>query len=319
MEGILGSASRIVQPPLSMRSSKPRKSRSQDTDNRRPIETALTTEGVHRDIPIDNNGQKIPAYTNAMAYSKPGLRGVTAIGRPLSPTKGPVTSSPLAPQPVGITDAKVIHETLANRPAASQPIAVPGAPVCSPPSTPVGIGKGHAHDPLQDTLFLNIGTGEDAAARDGDQPVVSESPSNADLNVYEAAYQEEIQRILKRKGDSGRRPTLYLTRRVEDVKSIRDNDAIYQSGKAVKNELRGLMKQAMKNVEEREGERKLEGKSESLLGRGLRNVKEFKDMVDEARDIVREEERRGGSQSSTPALGSKGSGSRSATPVAGEK
>ncbi|OSS43674.1 hypothetical protein B5807_11555 [Epicoccum nigrum] len=49
LDGILGSASRIVQPPLSMRPSALRKSKSQDTDNRRPVESVLAAEGVHRD------------------------------------------------------------------------------------------------------------------------------------------------------------------------------------------------------------------------------------------------------------------------------
>lgn len=58
LEGILGSASRIVQPPLSMRPSALRKSKSQDTDNRRPVEGVLAAEGVHRDI--DNHERKCP-------------------------------------------------------------------------------------------------------------------------------------------------------------------------------------------------------------------------------------------------------------------
>lgn len=52
LDGILGSASRIVQPPLSMRPSALRKSKSQDTDNRRPVESVLAAEGVHRDADI---------------------------------------------------------------------------------------------------------------------------------------------------------------------------------------------------------------------------------------------------------------------------
>jgi hypothetical protein len=52
LDGILGSASRIVQPPLSMRPSALRKSKSQDTDNRRPVESVLAAEGVHRDADV---------------------------------------------------------------------------------------------------------------------------------------------------------------------------------------------------------------------------------------------------------------------------
>jgi [calcium/calmodulin-dependent protein kinase] kinase len=43
------------------------------------------------------------------------------------------------------------------------------------------------------------------------------------MNVYEKAYQEEILRILAEKG---KKPTIYLTRRVEHNKEIRENEYI---------------------------------------------------------------------------------------------
>ena len=54
MESIFGSTSRIVQPPMAMRqhSAVLVRSRSEDTSDRRPIEGALTSEGIHRDIDI---------------------------------------------------------------------------------------------------------------------------------------------------------------------------------------------------------------------------------------------------------------------------
>ncbi|KAF2261125.1 Pkinase-domain-containing protein [Lojkania enalia] len=323
MDGILGSASRIVQPPLSMRplGKRPtavRKAKSQDTDDRRPIETALTTEGIHREIKIDDNDEKIPQHADEMAFAKPGFR-LEVLGT-AAPFKGPVTSSPLAPQPVGLTDAKVIHENISYRPPVSQPVSVPKPVVSSAPNTPVG--KGQAHDPLEDTLFLHIGTGEDMPPPSDNTHIVSESPSNVDMNIYEAAYQEEIQRILKNKPESSRRPTLYLTRRVENIKAIRDNENIFDSGKAMGKEIKGglksFIKQTAKDIESRgELQKQLDGK-EGLLSRGLRNVKEWKGVVEEAREKVREEERekeRERSRSSTPVQ----KGSRSGTPVGGEK
>src|ERR1700722_17169471 len=69
MEGILGSASRIVQPPLSMRStSRFRKSKSQDSDDRRPLEGVLTTEGVHRNTEISDAGTRVPEHIDKMAF-----------------------------------------------------------------------------------------------------------------------------------------------------------------------------------------------------------------------------------------------------------
>lgn len=166
LEGILGSASRIVQPPMSMRPSMLRKSKSQDTDDRRPIESALTREGVHHEIKIDDNNRKIPEVMDEMAYvkrSRPEIAKRTV-------TKTPIISSPSTPQSPSIPDTKVIHDNMSYRggPPSSQTTTLPGLVPSSGPSTPT-LGKGHAHDPLEDTLFLNIGTGEDAlpSAEDG--------------------------------------------------------------------------------------------------------------------------------------------------------
>ncbi|KAF2114976.1 kinase-like domain-containing protein [Lophiotrema nucula] len=333
MEGILGKGSRIVQPPLAMRPPhmRPtgmRKTKSQDTDDRRPIETALTTEGIHHEIEIDDNDRRVPHNVEHMAYSKPGFRPGAI--KDVPPSKGPITSSPLAQQPVGLTDAKVIHESMSYRPPpTSQPIAISKLSTQSAPATPVG--KGHAHDPLQDHLYLNIGTGEDFVPESANEPVVSESPGAVDIDVYEAAYQDELERIMRSKTEDQLGPTLYLTRRVENVPSILENENIFDSGRAMGKELKGnlkaFVKQTAKDIELRgELQREREGK-EGRLSRGLKNVKDWKGMVDEARDIVRDQERRERerSRSSTPIpLVSKGSGSgsgslRSSTPVLAEK
>lgn len=313
MEGILGSASRIVQPPLSMRPSGLRKSKSQDTDNRRPIEGALTTEGIHREIKIDNNCHRVPESIDEMAFGLPGPKPESPVEEKSAP-KAPTTPRPSSPQPAPIIDVKVVHDNMSYRPTPSQPIAVPSTPVYSAPSTPT-IGKGHAHDPLEDTLFLNIGTGEDfTPSSTSDGMIVSESPGAVDINVYETAYQEEMQRIIAKREQDGRSPTLYLTRRVENNKAIYDNECIYDAGRTrdeVKRNLKALGKRAKKGFDERAEAQRLEGK-EDLVSRGWRNVREFKDLVDEAREIVREEERGQRSRSSTPV----GKVSRSATPVA---
>ena len=308
IEGILGRGSRIVQPPLSIRPSVKRKAKSQDTDNRRPIEGVLTTEGVHHAIKIDDNDRRVPQTIDELVPEHPGSNvpwDATTF------SKSPVTS-PTAYEALPDADAKVVHESSSYRSPLS-PVPIPTWSTSSAPSTP--IGKGHAHDPLLDQLYLNIGTGEDFEPRSEDHMVVSESPSNVDMNVYETAYQEEVQRILKEKvgqkdeeGREVRKPTLYLTRRVEYVKSIRENDNIFNAGKAVgselKDDLKLLAKRAKKNVESR-GE-------DSKLSRGLKSILEFKDLVDEAREIVREEERRDGRRSRSKEAKDR---SRSSTPV----
>ncbi|CAI6333242.1 unnamed protein product [Periconia digitata] len=331
LEGILGSASRIVQPPLNMRPSALRKSRSQDTDDRRPIEGALTAEGIHHDIEVDSDTHRLPPHADVMAYSKPGPRAAGMGSK--SSSKFSTTSTPQSP--ISTTDAKVIHETLSYRNSVSKSITIPSTAVSSAPTTP--LGKGHAHDPLEDTLFLNIGTGEDYAPPPSEESfLVSESPSAVDIDIYDTAYREEIARIAKRREETtpGRRPTLYLTRRVENVKSIvRDNnDCIFDHGKSpiesradLKGGFKSFVKKAKEEIEARGELQKLNEGKEGKLSRITRNVREAKRAVEEEREIIRREDREKEkgkvverSRSSTPVASSRGL-SRSATPILVEK
>ncbi|KAJ4367148.1 hypothetical protein N0V83_007678 [Neocucurbitaria cava] len=322
IESILGSASRIVQPPLSMRPSVMRKSKSQDTHDRRPIESALTTEGVHHEIQIDDKNRKMPQTMDEMAYIKSGFRTDSLGVRP-SP-KPAAKSSPDTRHSPSFDGGKVVHDNMSHRPEKSPPSTSSNTLAGSVPSTP--IGKGHAHNPLEDLLYLSIGTGEDSAAPE-DTYIVSESPSNADLNVYETAYEEEVQRIINQRKDqynNNRRPTLYLTRRVENLRSIRDNDCIFDEGQDLRGNLKGSFKsfvtKTKEDIEARGELQKLQEGKEGKLSRTVRNVREAKRLVEEARERVKVEERereRERSRSATPIRkDSSGSGlSRSGTPV----
>lgn len=68
-------------------------------------------------------------------------------------------------------------------------------------------------------LFLGVGAGGDkssdefAPLPDLHTSAVSESPTNADFNVYDKAYEDEVERIL---ANPSRRPTMYLTRFVRE-------------------------------------------------------------------------------------------------------
>lgn len=296
-----------------------RKSKSQDTDNRRPVESGLATEGVHHEIRIDDQNRKNPAKMDSMAYIKPGWR---------QPSKGPVTSTPNSPGAPGLADAKVIHESMSYRSSpSSQGTTLPGLVSSSGPTTP--IGKGHAHDPLEDTLFLNIGTGEESLPQPEEGCIVSESPSNVDMDVYEAAYEEEVQRIIAQRKDQYRRPTLYLTRRVDDVKSIRDIDCIFDEGQDLRRDIKGSFKsfvtKTKEDIEARGELQKIQEGKEGKLSRTMQNVRAAKRLVEEARERAKIEEKqreRQRSRSATPARkdSSSGSGvSRSGTPVAVEK
>jgi len=193
MEGIFGRASRIVQPPMQIGATAHPRAQSEDTHIRRPVEAALTTEGVHRDIPISEDLTRLPK----------GIDTVASMDETPSGMNHP-SDNKWADKRSGKTVSSTTEDV--------KPVLVHRE-----------TGKGQAHNPLEDTLFLDIGAGaSDEPFVPGDSHVVSESPGAADVNVYEKAYQEEVDRILAKQ----RSPTLYLTRRVEGNKEIRENKHI---------------------------------------------------------------------------------------------
>ncbi|KAF2457205.1 kinase-like domain-containing protein [Lineolata rhizophorae] len=207
MEGIFGRGSRIVQPPLSMRPNHLHvTSKSVDTHDRRPVEGALAAEGVHRGIDISDELKRLPE----------GMTHVAISAQDLPAEADPAESSQL-PDEAGPSPRIVRQNNSATAEGETE--------------SRKEWRKGQAHDPLEDTLFLNIGPGpgdvvdvQNNVSWTNDGHVVSESPAAVDINVYESAYQEEIQRILAAKG---RGATLYLTRRVEGNKAIRENENIF--------------------------------------------------------------------------------------------
>lgn len=193
MESIFGGASRIVQPPLSMRQhSTLTRSRSDDADDRRPIEAALTAEGIHRNIEVSDDLDRLPSNIDQVAITSDDSH------KPHTPLDPPKTHES--------------HRLNSLSPSKTMPVG----------------NKGQAHDPLEDTLFLHIGAGGDSTFSSGDTLnadevlIVCESPSAVEINVYEKAYQDEIERIARERSRNRGTPTLYLTRRVDDIKHIRE-------------------------------------------------------------------------------------------------
>lgn len=183
MNSFFGRDSRIVAPPLSSHTTPDAtESRSVDAHDRRPMEQALTREGVHRHIPINDELEKLPA----------GMDRIVKIASRSPDEEGPSVIYPSKPQ---------------------EPRNIRG--LDSEESA-----KGHAHDPLKDTLYLDIGVDPDAPDGHGDpeHPILSESPSGVDDNIYEQAYQDEIERVLQRRG---RAASMYLNRRVEHRDDLR--------------------------------------------------------------------------------------------------
>lgn len=212
MTGILGRDTRLVQPPISMlRDKEPaphiRTTRSMDAADRKPVEQALATEGIHRDPNLPALGAANSDMANPSNPAPPENHKSPAHDRHDS------VKSPASPTP----KTKISVNPRDHRPK---------------PSTIDDHGKGHAHNPLEDHLFLYVGPG--GSDEPPDPPAVSESPAAAETNIYETAYSEEIERIRSR---SGTGTTLYLTRRVEKKKELRDDANLVAGDKGDDREL----------------------------------------------------------------------------------
>jgi len=76
-------------------------------------------------------------------------------------------------------------------------------------------GRGHAHDPLQDHPYLDVGPhpSEDSSPDKPHNPqAVSESPGAADFDVFAKAYQDEVGRIRQVQGEAA---AIFSTWRVD--------------------------------------------------------------------------------------------------------
>lgn len=99
--------------------------------------------------------------------------------------------------------------------------------------------KGHAHDPTDsDPPFLGIGTGGHdgfSSAEEAPPDMVSDSPTAVDFNVYDRAFDAEVDKIKRstsRKGSvKGRRGTgkMYHTKHLKDEK-YKDDDLVNWAG-----------------------------------------------------------------------------------------
>lgn len=189
LDSIFGRESRFSQPPHSVHGGS---SRSVDTSNRKPVESALAVEGVHR-----NFDQDLSAPMSETS---------------LSEVKGAASERKAAADEISRQD---------DEPESPQPFLRPKSS-----TFPIDErAKGQAHDPLEDRLFLHIGSNPDMTPEDHDFPHVSESPGGVDEDIYEAAYQEEMKRILESKDTAD----LVLTRRVEHIERLRRHPNVLAS------------------------------------------------------------------------------------------
>jgi [calcium/calmodulin-dependent protein kinase] kinase len=95
--------------------------------------------------------------------------------------------------------------------------------------------KGHAHDPTDtETRFLGIGMGgrDDFASSGEPTHIVSDSPTGIDFDVYDRAFEAEVERIRSEK--RGSRRMTYLTRLVnEKEKYLGDDCMVVEAGRSI--------------------------------------------------------------------------------------
>ena len=209
LDMILGKETRLVQPPMPIsQTEKPflfHKNRSMDTHDRRPIERALVAEGVHRDIDLSSYQGPIEKRDDTTIAFAPEPPTRSSANKPRGQESGstPHDGRDLQADPGS-------HRTISH--AATFPHAMPHE------------GRGQAHDPLSDHLYLNLGPG--GSSRPPSPPTVSESPPAAETDIYETAYRREVERI---RASQGRSATLFLTRRVEQMEDYMKDQGLIKS------------------------------------------------------------------------------------------
>lgn len=233
IEGIFGRASRIVQPPTQMESEAPARSQSVQLDARRPIEGALVREGIHRKILVGDDGLELQQSASNEVQN---LQGTAA---------GPHQASTLQ-----------WTESLKQRPSHPEDTPMPTPTPGTESPYIYDEGRGHAHDPREDSIYLKIGNDiSSTSPADDDDCIVSESPPAVDFDIYEKAYQDQLDKILAARQS---RSTIYLTRRVEANKSLRDHPEITDHSRdGARGGLFSLVDKARANIQEsraKEGE-----------------------------------------------------------------
>jgi len=184
------------------------RSKSLNADDRKATETALVAEGVHRDLVAKYTSEDQPQGNKRKPLNKLAMPAIRAE----SDEEDNVALARLA-----ITLDKMTGE--ANLP--------PFRSSVSHARTTDDIGRrGHARDPLEEQLYLRIGpstfSGHSISENESDSfgddiYMVSESPGAADVDIYETAYRDEIERILAQAQQQEEvEPQVYLTRRVDE-------------------------------------------------------------------------------------------------------
>ena len=221
MTSILGDQqpAHFSQPPLRIRRkpvplpNRVHKSHSEERFDRPHREGELVAEGVHRDLTAEQMAQE-----QGLIYQIPTRKAEGSSDAPKASDESDSESdNGLAQIPTGEENEPIDFTKLPpfrTRKAWPRRASEAGQ-------------RGHARDPLGDHLYLFIGPstysapGSDWDRRssfvpnENDVPIVSESPGAADVDIYETAYRDEVERILARAKEEEKEPNVYLTRRMD--------------------------------------------------------------------------------------------------------
>ncbi|KAF7941237.1 hypothetical protein EAE99_000874 [Botrytis elliptica] len=265
----LGKGIRVLHPSMGMTEQKEsalHRSKSSDLEDRRLVEAALAAEGVHHD----------GTYPSA-----DGPR--TMASRMDSSSTIVVDEEPIVKKVQSRSIAKTdSSNSIEKRPEFREQQSG---------------DKGHAHDPLDEQpLYLGIGAG---VGEDGDplneavQELIAESPTAADFNIYDTAYQQEVDRI---RAVQGQAATVYLTRRVDHKKE-------YKADRHMKNlpnhtEMKGRIQEGWKGLVDRAQECRDERSLHEKLTEGHQAFSELvSKAVENTRNIGRDVSEREGATS----------------------
>ena len=239
MNSILGNDSQIVQPPTSIHANafnRPplhHKPRSVELYDRKAVEGALATEGLHRENPVTEEDEVVEDRDSNFG---PHM------------TKRPTWSPPHRVNAKHSSDLVDDEKDMDNHPRTNRIVHA----ATFPQAIHHHAGKGQAHNPLEDHLYLNLGPG--SSSRPPSPPAVSESPPAADIDIYETAYRVEVERI---RAAQGRSATLFLTRRVDKLESSLKHHGLISHDASISKPYSGLTKlidaaraTAAKDVEE---------------------------------------------------------------------
>ncbi|TGO26146.1 hypothetical protein BPAE_0065g00220 [Botrytis paeoniae] len=265
----LGKGIRVLHPSMGMTDQKEsalHRSKSSDLEDRRLVEAALAAEGVHHDgtYPSADGprtmASRMDSSSTIVADEEPIVKKVQS-------------------RSIAKTDSS---NSIEKRPEFREQQSG---------------DKGHAHDPLDEQpLYLGIGAGVGEGGNSLNEPVqelIAESPTAADFNIYDTAYQQEVDRI---RAVQGHAATVYLTRRVDHKKE-------YKADRHMKNlpnhtEMKGRIQEGWKGLVDRAQESKDERSLHEKLTEGHQAFSELvSKAVENTRNMGRDVSEREGATS----------------------